>query len=85
MTRKRRSFTPEFKQEAASLVLDQGYTVPQASTSLGVVESALRRWVKQLEAERKVLPPKARLLPRNSAEYRSLRLGVSAWNGRRTF
>ena len=52
MTRKRRSFTPEFKQEAASLVLDQGYTVPQASTSLGVVESALRRWVKQLEAER---------------------------------
>ncbi|MCG8516359.1 MAG: transposase, partial [Pseudomonadales bacterium] len=24
MTRKRRSFTPEFKQEAASLVLDQG-------------------------------------------------------------
>ena len=53
MTRKRRSFTPEFKQEAASLVLDQGYTVSQASTSLGVVESALRRWVKQLEAERK--------------------------------
>ncbi|MCG8523446.1 MAG: transposase, partial [Marinobacter alexandrii] len=24
MTRKRRSFSPEFKQEAASLVLDQG-------------------------------------------------------------
>ncbi|MEO9587579.1 MULTISPECIES: transposase, partial [Pseudomonadota] len=24
MTRKRRSFTPEFKQEAACLVLDQG-------------------------------------------------------------
>ncbi|MDP2610617.1 MULTISPECIES: transposase, partial [unclassified Oceanobacter] len=28
MTRKRRSFSPEFKQEAASLVLDQGYTIP---------------------------------------------------------
>ncbi|HDZ37906.1 MAG TPA: transposase, partial [Marinobacter sp.] len=26
MTRKRRSFTPEFKQEAACLVLDQGYS-----------------------------------------------------------
>jgi transposase-like protein len=25
MTRKRRSFTPEFTQEATSLVLDQGY------------------------------------------------------------
>jgi len=28
MTRKRRSFTPEFKQEAASLVLEQGYYRP---------------------------------------------------------
>jgi transposase-like protein len=27
MTRKRRSFTPEFKQEEASLLLDQGYTM----------------------------------------------------------
>jgi len=52
MTRKRRSFTPEFKQEAASLVLDQGYTIAQASTSLGVGESALRRWVQQLTDER---------------------------------
>jgi len=31
MTRKRRSFTPEFKREAACLVLDQGYTVAEAS------------------------------------------------------
>ncbi|MGY8809380.1 MAG: transposase, partial [Pseudomonadales bacterium] len=30
MTRKRRTFSPEFKQEAASLVLDQGYSIPQA-------------------------------------------------------
>ena len=28
MTRLRRSFTAEFKLEAASLVLDQGYSVP---------------------------------------------------------
>lgn len=57
MTSKRRSLTPEFKQKAASLVLDQGYTVPQAIASLGVVESALRRWVKQLEAERQGVTP----------------------------
>ena len=42
---KRRSFTPEFKQEAASLMLDQDYTISQDCTSLGVGESALRRWV----------------------------------------
>ncbi len=47
MARKRRTFSPEFKQDAASLVLDQGYSYPQACTSLGVGESALRRWVHQ--------------------------------------
>ncbi len=30
MTRERRSFTPEFKLEAASLVVDQNYSVPEA-------------------------------------------------------
>ncbi|WP_349343457.1 IS3 family transposase [Marinobacter sp. MMG032] len=62
MTRKRRSFTPEFKQEAASLVLDQGYTIAQASMSLGVVESALRRWVQQLTDEREGVTPKGKAL-----------------------
>ncbi|MFM5716506.1 transposase, partial [Aeromonas allosaccharophila] len=38
MTRLRRSFTAEFKLEAASLVLDQGYSVPEASRSLDVGE-----------------------------------------------
>ena len=62
MTRKRRSFSPEFKQEAASLVLDQGYTIPQASVSLGVGESAVRRWVQQLMDERKGVTPKGKAL-----------------------
>ena len=62
MTRKRRSFTPEFKQEAASLVLDQGYTIPQASTSLGVGESAIRRWVQQLTEEREGITPMGKAL-----------------------
>ena len=57
MTRKRRTFTPEFKQEAASLVLDQGYSIAQASSSLGVVDSVLRKWVKQLTEERQGITP----------------------------
>ncbi|QNL88497.1 Transposase [Pseudomonas putida] len=47
MTKQRRTFTPEFKREAASLVLDQGYSHIDAARSLGLVESALRRWVNQ--------------------------------------
>jgi transposase len=42
MTSKRRSFTPDFKQEAAFLVLDQGYSIAEASRSLDVGENALR-------------------------------------------
>lgn len=30
MTKQRRSFTPEFKREAAALVLDQGYSCIEA-------------------------------------------------------
>lgn len=62
MTRKRRSFTPEFKQEAASLVLDQNYTITQASRSLGIGETALRRWVQQLTQERGSITPKSKSL-----------------------
>lgn len=62
MTRKRRSFSPEFKQEAASLVLDQGYTIPRASVSLGIGESAIRRWFNQLAEERDGVTPKGKAL-----------------------
>ncbi len=40
MKRQRRTFTPEFKLEAARLVLDQGYAISQASQSLDVGETA---------------------------------------------
>ncbi len=52
MTRERRSFTPEFKLEAASWVVAQNYSIPEACRALDLGESALRRWVKKLEAER---------------------------------
>ncbi len=35
MTKQRRSFSAEFKREAAGLVLDQGYSHIEASRSLG--------------------------------------------------
>ena len=52
MTKQRRTFTPELKREAACLVLDQGYSHTEPARSLGLVESALRRWVNQLQQER---------------------------------
>ena len=52
MSKQRRTFSAEFKREAAILVLDQGYTVAEACQSLGLVDSALRCRVKQLHHER---------------------------------
>lgn len=49
---KRRSFTSEFKQEAASLVVDQGYSIAEASKAMEVNASVMRRWVEQLRLER---------------------------------
>ncbi|MGP9533270.1 MULTISPECIES: IS3 family transposase [Halomonas] len=62
MTRKRRSFSTEFKQEAAILVLDQGYSIAAASRSLDVGENTLRRWVQQLNDERGGITPASKAL-----------------------
>ena len=62
MTKQRRTFSAEFKREAAGLVLDQGYSHTEASRSLGVVESALRRWVNQLQQERNGVTPQSKAL-----------------------
>jgi transposase len=62
MSKQRHTFFAEFKREAAGLVLDQGYSHIEAARSLGLVESALRRWVKQLQEERQGVTPKSKAL-----------------------
>ncbi|MCA0901926.1 transposase [Microbulbifer agarilyticus] len=46
------SFSPEFKLDAAHLVVDQGYPISEAARSLDVGTTVIRRWGKQLESER---------------------------------
>ena len=55
--RTRRSFSPEFKRESTSLVLDQAYTIKEACEATGAGETAMRHWVKQLRSERNGLTP----------------------------
>jgi transposase len=52
MTRQRRTFSTAFKHDAALLALDQGYSIVEASRSLGIGETALVRWLDQLRMER---------------------------------
>ena len=62
MTKQRRVFSAEFKREAADLVLKQNYSCIEASRSLGIGESALRRWVSQLLQERTGVTPQSKAL-----------------------
>lgn len=46
MSRKiRQKYTSEFKEDAVSLVLEQGYQLKDAAERLGVSKSALGKWV----------------------------------------
>ncbi len=49
---KRPNFSPEFRLEAAQLVVDQGYKVRDAAEAMGVGKSTMDKWVRQLRAER---------------------------------
>jgi hypothetical protein len=40
-----------FKLEAAQLIIQQGYSIVEASRSLSIDETALRRWVARLTQE----------------------------------
>ena len=43
----RRRFTQEFKEDAVSLVIDQGYNCAEVSRRLGVSENNVSRWVRR--------------------------------------
>lgn len=59
---KRRTYSPEYKREAASLILDQNYSYSQACESIDIGETALRRWINQLRDERGGITPTAKAL-----------------------
>ena len=47
----RKKYTPEYRQEAARLVIESGRPIAHVAKELGVVEGLLGQWVK-LERER---------------------------------
>ena len=77
MTKQRRVFSAEFKREAADLVLKQNYSFIEASRSLGIGESALRRWVGQLQQERTGVTPQSKALTPEQQKIQELEVRIA--------
>lgn len=60
----RRTFSREFKLEAARLVRDRGVAVAQACRDLGIAGSVLRRWAREVEGDpRRAFPGQGQAKP----------------------
>jgi transposase len=45
MSKKRRGFTPEYKEDAAKLVIETSRPIAESARGIGVNEQTLRNWV----------------------------------------
>ena len=78
MTKQRRSFSAEFKREAADLVLKQNCSYFETSRSLGIGVSALRRWVDHIQKGRQGLTPQSKAQPPVQQKIQELEARI-AW------
>lgn len=67
--RSRPTFSPEFRLEAAQLVVDHGRTMNEAAEAMGVGKSTMDKWVRQLREERRGNQPGAKPYDTESAPY----------------
>ena len=72
----RKKYSKEFKLDAISLVIDQGYTRSDAARSLSINPNMLGRWVKESQADDgQAFRGNGKLTPEQE-ELRQLRLQV---------
>ena len=73
MTRRpKRNFSPEFRLEAAQLVVDQNYSIRDAAEAMNVGHSTMDKWVRQLRKERSGVSPKATPMTPDQLRIREL-------------
>lgn len=72
MQRTKRTFSAEFKLEAARLVCEQSYTVREAAAAMGVGKSTMDKWVRQLRQEQLGVSSKAKPITPEQCKIREL-------------
>lgn len=58
-------------------MVHQGYSVSEACRSLGIGETALRRWISQLEQERRGVTPRSKALTAEQQRIQELEARIS--------
>jgi len=48
MAKKRKNYTPEFRESAVKLITEQGYKITEAARNLGINSSMLGRWKQEI-------------------------------------
>ena len=77
-TRVRRTFTPQFKRDAVRLVVDEGKSITEVATHLGIARSLLQRWREQLsKAPTEAFPGHGRV-PASAQHVRDLEAQLRA-------
>ena len=71
--KRKRTFSPEFRLEAAQLVVDQGYTLRAACEAMGVGKSTMEFWIRKLRAEREGKKPSGQALTPEQREIQELK------------
>ncbi len=72
----RRKFTPEYRVEAANLVIETGRSAAEVSREIGVGEQLLGRWVRD-QRERIAEEPEGALSMDERAELKQLRRDIT--------
>ena len=71
--RTRRNFTQEFKDDAVSLVIDQGYSCAEVARRLGIPDNNVSRWVRHYRQRNEIASPDGLSREQMEAELKRLR------------
>lgn len=81
MSQKRRQFDASFKLQVVQMIKDQGLSISQVCQDMNLSETAVRRWLKQMDAEQvgqpgigKPLTAEQQRIRQLEAENRQLRM-----------
>ena len=74
-SKRKRTFTEEFKRDAVTLIHREAYTLKEAASRLSIHESVLGKWKRRIEQETDPLRVELNSVERDSvAEIRQLRV-----------